>query len=66
VAVTGIEIGAEVVQRKRDMAGRMRAIHDGDDTLLSRAADQLAHGENKGTWRGDVADDEDTRSLRHA
>jgi hypothetical protein len=66
VTVTGIEIGAEVLQRKRDLAGRMRAVYDGDDPAFARAADQFTDRQNQRGRRCDVADDEDARSLSHA
>ena len=66
MTVPGIKIAAEVVQRERDVTGRMRAIHDGDDASLSRAANKFLHGQDQRRRRRDVADDEDTRTLRHA
>jgi hypothetical protein len=66
VAVATVEFRPEVVQRKWDLAGCVRAVHDGDDVTLARTANQLLHGQNQGGRRGDVADDEHSRPLRHA
>jgi hypothetical protein len=66
VAVASIEIGAEIVQRERNVTGRMRAIHDGDDASLSRAANEFWHRQDQRRRRGNMADDEDTCALRHA
>jgi site-specific DNA recombinase len=66
VTVPCIEIGAKVVQRERDLARRVRAVHDGDDPALACASDQLAHRQDQRGRRGDVAEYEDTRALRHA
>jgi hypothetical protein len=66
VTVAGVVIGAKVVQRERNLAGRVRAIQDGDDPAVTRAEDQLMHGQDQRGWRGDMADDENACSLRHA
>ena len=66
MAVTRIEIGAEVVQREWNMTGRMRAIHDGDNASLSHTANKLLHRQNQRGRRRNMADDEDSCALRHA
>ncbi len=66
MTVPCIEIGSEVIQRERNMTGRMRAIHDGDDASLSRAANEFLHRQDQRGRRRDMADDEDTCALRHA
>ena len=65
MTVPRIEIGAEVIQRERNLTGRVRAIHDCDDPVFLRATDHLLDGKYQCGWRRDVADDQDARALRH-